>query len=383
MIFSIPDKIFYGNHSLFAQTLKVDKQLEHLVERLSKKEWKERAQKFYRPDFLLTTTGLRMVENNIDTNLGGIGLCDAVIAEFQTRANIAPHFLQEKNLNYFSVDKQWSKTLRTLLNAKKTSAGKKPVFFSAYHSNAADPENDFTTSGYNACIINNGFTLLCGPIADLSINENNITYQGVEIDIVYTDFSFPEFLENHQPLSIIDALINADERGQVLYLSPPASMMYDNKAILSFLTNEEYKEFFNVEEWSRLAQLIPHTHIVNEQSLEYCLQNRENLVLKPGFDFGGRNVFFGAELDATQWSTMIKEAMTTVLPTVVQEVVTDQVKIYDSETSNFFHFCLSPLFFNNEFAGCLYRESNEPDAQNPIINASRGSKFSSIYVKIS
>jgi glutathionylspermidine synthase len=379
MIFSVVNRIFSGNYQELAHAIKIDKTLETLIEKLSTPEWINRAKQFYRPDFLLTESGLRMVENNIDTPLGGIGVCDALIDKFQTGAGLSAEKLQKNGLHTISVVTKWSEAIKKLLSNKKVINQRLPVFYSAFPSGDTHPEEDFSEQDYNEYIVRSGFQLVYGPIADLTIKNNKVMYKDIEIDVIYTDYSFTEFIESKQPYSIIDALIDADNNNEVLFLSPPINMLFDNKAILSFLTNDKYSLHFTQDEWNRLQKLIPATNIITAELQDFCSKNKEHILIKPAFGFGGYDVYPGHEYDANTWKAMVTAAANSNFPTVVQDIVADPLKLYDSVQNKYVSFCLGPYFFGGIFSGCFYREAAGTPSATPIINATRGAIFSAVY----
>lgn len=120
---------------------------------------------------------------------------------------------------------------------------------------------------------------------------------------------------------------------------------------------------------------IPKTIRVTSETINYCLSNRENLVLKPTNGCEGRNIYFGKDLSDNAWSEQLKS-------TISQNYITQKLVTIPKQNVSFYedggivtkklYSDLCPHFFikNGQIIGSghtLIRFS-----ENKIVNISQG-----------
>jgi uncharacterized circularly permuted ATP-grasp superfamily protein len=126
---------------------------------------------------------------------------------------------------------------------------------------------------------------------------------------------------------------------------------------------------FTAEEREAIAAHVPWTRRVREgkttrygQSIElpaFVRENRERLVMKPNDEYGGKGVFIGWEMSASEWDTAFATALSASY--VVQEKV-ELLRQSFPELSPELHFRdlvvdLDPFVFGGEVEGFLTRLS--------------------------
>jgi uncharacterized circularly permuted ATP-grasp superfamily protein len=96
--------------------------------------------------------------------------------------------------------------------------------------------------------------------------------------------------------------------------------------------------------------------------LEYMRKHREELVMKPNTDYGGRNVHIGAEVDSGAWDDVIEKALKgdwviqrkVTIPEEPFPVITDEGLTFESRKVN-----INPFALGGSYGGCVSRLSTE------------------------
>jgi uncharacterized circularly permuted ATP-grasp superfamily protein len=101
------------------------------------------------------------------------------------------------------------------------------------------------------------------------------------------------------------------------------------KASFALLSDERNAHLFSEEEQHAVEAHIPWTRIIEDRKtifhgkevdlLSFVSNNRDQLVLKPNDEYGGKGVLIGWETDAETWNNVLRFGLTN--PYVVQERV--------------------------------------------------------------
>ncbi len=193
-----------------------------------------------------------------------------------------------------------------------------------------------------------------------------LRHEDTAIDIVYKRLLTNEFLEKVDQLQ---PLLQAIRARAVTVVNPFRCKPIHKKAIFAVLTDDDMQPLFTEHERRAIADHVPWTRRVREgrttrqghsiDLVEYARTHREELVLKPNDEYGGKGVFIGWEASAPSWD----EALATALRSsyVVQEKV-DLKRETFPELSPDLRFRdlvvdLDPFVFQGEVEGFLTRLS--------------------------
>lgn len=170
--------------------------------------------------------------------------------------------------------------------------------------------------------------------------------------------------------------------GVVCMVNPFRCKILHKKASLAVLSDERNAALFSAEERAAIEAHIPWTCRVEERHslfhgqmidmLPYVLEHRENFVLKPNDDYGGKGVVLGWETDVAGWAQALQTALTE--PYIVQERVAIPSEPYPGLVNGHVEFNdrmldTNPLVFYGDYVdGCLSRLSTEA-----LLNVTAGS----------
>ncbi|MEO7368407.1 MAG: hypothetical protein ABIZ36_10640 [Gemmatimonadaceae bacterium] len=125
-------------------------------------------------------------------------------------------------------------------------------------------------------------------------------------------------------------LVRAVRDRAVCMVNPFRCKLLHKKASLAVIGDERNAHLFTEHERQAVAMHVPWTRVVTERSTEiegkkidllpWMSQNRDQLVLKPNDDYGGRGIVLGWTVSAEKWEDAIKTAVDE--PFIVQQRVT-------------------------------------------------------------
>ncbi len=162
----------------------------------------------------------------------------------------------------------------------------------------------------------NGYrSIICSP-DELEFDGTRLSYDGVEIDIVYKRLLVNEYLpimEEHP------ALVDAYRAGAVCLVNSFRGKLVHKKAIFAVLTNERYEHLFDKSELGAIKSHVPWTRRFREEQTqnagntieiaEWTRANSHKLVLKPNDDYGGHGIYIGWNSTEAEWDDAIALAL--------------------------------------------------------------------------
>lgn len=204
---------------------------------------------------------------------------------------------------------------------------------------------------------------------DLSYSNNRLRYNNTEIDLVYKRILTNDCVEKPDETK---ALVEAYRNHDVCMINPFRAKLIHKKSIFSVLTHEQNRSLFNADELSVIAKHIPWTRLIcNEGTVfkgkkidlvDYISNNKNQFVIKPNDEYGGKGVYLGKETEGTVWSQVINEALNGE-PYVVQEIVKIPRVSFPVVENNSLQFVdmvvdLDPYVFGSKTEGLLTRLSS-------------------------
>ena len=163
------------------------------------------------------------------------------------------------------------------------------------------------------------------------IDPADITYSGGvlsgphgKIDLIYKRVLLHELVERG---GIDHPILRAFREGKVCMVNPPACKILHKKASLAVLHDERNSYLFSNEEQEAIDLTIPWTRVVEERHtthagddvdlLPFIADNKDQLVLKPNDEYGGKGIVLGWEVDDATWRKAIQTALSE--PYIVQQ----------------------------------------------------------------
>jgi len=168
-------------------------------------------------------------------------------------------------------------------------------------------------------------------------------------------------------------VVRAVRDGAACMVNPFRCKLLHKKASLAVLQDERNAHLFDRDERAAIEAHIPWTRLIEERRTVYrgqhidlvpfILERREQLVLKPNHEYGGRGVVLGWLVDQRGWERAVQTALAE--PSIVQERVTPPSEPYPSlqdgrvQVSDRLVDTNPYVFYSTYVDGCLTRVSTE------------------------
>lgn len=282
-----------------------DKSLEHLIARA---------------DFILTADGLKCLEYNVNTTIGGL----VQIPVWESRYLSVPmisDFIKQNNvkiLNRNSFVALFEHLHQAGLNHFPDEYGQIniAVVIPNYVSNAARATSStdiYFNSAYESVLKKDsqwgGNIFICG-FSELAEKKGFVTFKGKnKIHVVFEygrGFTTPDIL-------------NVFRAGHVVLVNGPIASFLSTKLNLALVSELSHSGLFTPEEQSAIDNYLPWTRMVKkgngtdryapEQLEDYIIGNRKDLVLKPLMGYGGENIYVGRYTSEATWRAVLNRAL--------------------------------------------------------------------------
>lgn len=165
----------------------------------------------------------------------------------------------------------------------------------------------FDGAGYPAVI--------CSP-DELEWDGKKLRFGDFEVDIVYKRLLVNEYLPI---IKEAPALLDAYRARAICMVNSFRSKLIHKKALFAVLTNERYAQLFSSDEQAAITAHVPWTRRVRAEKsmyggkeidlLEFIVERRDRLVLKPNDDYGGHGIYIGWNTDEISWNESLKAAL--------------------------------------------------------------------------
>ena len=273
--------------------------------------------------------GLRFTEYNAETPAGG-GYNDVLTEAFYALP-IMRRFLKEWDLRPIPARHN---VLQALLDAWETFSGVRTRPRIAIVDWREVPT-------YNEFLIFQDYFRRQGMEVEI-VDPRDVTYDGTalaspggRIDVIYKRVLLHELVERGgQDHPILRAV--KDRR--VCMVNPPACKILHKKSSLAVLSDERNAHLFDAAEREAIAASIPWTRVVEDRRtlrdgqevdlLRFIADQREQLVLKPHDEYGGKGIVLGWEVSPEEWNEALKVALAE--PYIVQERIALPKEAYPS-----------------------------------------------------
>lgn len=377
LLYSLPRRVFEGDAARMLRYQGVPESTAEYLLSFLREPLLARARLYARPDMIVTANGVKFVEANVSPSLGGMGVCDRYLRAFM--ASDLARDLRERGVEFSqpATDDIWR---RVFLRACQSPPGDaRPVLLKLLPEAGQDPDALFYAPDYVSMVDRAGYDVLTAKPDGVRIARDGVYVGDRRVDVVFSDFMFCEQEAYDVPRALVDGFVELEGRGRVHLLSAPAACaLYDNKANFAMLTDPAFGALFTAQERAFIDAHVPYTRVLDAAAIDWAIEHRESLVLKPSLGLEGRDIHFGEGVPAGRWHALLETALASKRPFVVQELVRD-IWTYlpvDDPAGAPRMVCLGAFVFDGEPAGVLIRDITHPDSRTRVVNVAQGASWS-------
>jgi hypothetical protein len=273
--------------------------------------------------FVGESGGLRFTEYNAETPAGGA--YNDVLTEAFYGLPIVREFLKCWDVRPLPARHN---VLHALLDAYQQWSGRRELPRIAIVDWREVPtRNEFVL--FQDYFARQGIDCVIADPRDMQYTGGRLLAEGGAVDLVYKRVLITELVQRE---GLDHALVRAVRDGAVCMVNPFRCKILHKKASLAVLSDERNAQLFTAEQREAIDAHIPWTRVVEERTtstpgspqanidlLPYVAAHRDQLVLKPNDEYGGKGIVLGWEVDQRSWEDAIRAALDE--PYIVQQRV--------------------------------------------------------------
>lgn len=254
-----------------------------------------------RGDFIYDESGLKCLEYNVGTNIGG--LQSKVLEPYYTNNKIISSFIVEKGLKVYANDTLkigfMHKIKHTSGFVKSLQGGINMVIFWN------------TIEGYEFL---RKIYLQC--LSELNLKGDLFNAQNQDLDIqpdgVYLDDVKIHAIIDQGILIKDNRVYDFIKKRLIVIYNGPLGYILTNKINLALLHDKRFNILFSKDQLSLIKKYIPYTVRIendNKELIDILLKERSDWVIKKGIGDRGKQVFIGKEQSDDNWNEILSEAL--------------------------------------------------------------------------
>ncbi|MER7419062.1 hypothetical protein ABT346_20150 [Micromonospora peucetia] len=356
LMVSIPHRLFDGDLGAYCAAVGIDARRARLMSMLDGPP-----PLFGRADAYHDGTGLKVLEYNIGSELGGIDTAALAAAWMDVPAFAS--FANQYRMAYVDTGLQLAHTLRAA--AAELTGGVDPVVA------LIEPDgciNDYLAASlsFQSMLCEFGLETLLGEVSDLTERNGRLHLNGRRIDVVLRYFTEDEVLADPDGEQAIEPIIRAHQDGRVVLWTTLRSKLFASKGCLALLSDSRCRDALTHAERELVDRLLPWTRTLVAGTTEvdgqvmdlfdYCHESRTHLVLKPKLGHSGHGIIAGWRTSDAAW----RQALTDLAGSgyVVQQRVLPRPETMVSSLTGepeVWHTTWSSFVMPNGFAGTSAR----------------------------
>lgn len=361
LVSKIPETYFSGDIIAWIKYLGYDDYEAHLLKNLLSEKFLKRALLFTRADFILTENGPKLCEINVAATVGGMSGNENYISSLQETIFFKHISRTDIKVFFDSPESHWGNALHS--TRENSLSYSMPVMFEAL---ASALDKSPMRKAFVDMATKVGFKVISGIIQELDVREDGVYVDDIRINVVYTRFTWDE-LKRYVPFELISALSEADNHGLIDFISPPLHTLFDNKKNMVLLSST-----LNISEKDIISDVIPETIVLDNETCQRVIEQKNEWVIKPACDYGGKGVFIGSEFLEENWAIKI----TTLLKEKASYIAQRKIMEFSEFTDPFGERCAisaGGMVFNGVFAGVYLRRLNLK-SHKLVINCAQGAE---------
>jgi hypothetical protein len=262
---------------------------------------------------------LHFVEYNAETPAGA-GYED-ILGEAFLELPILNDYAKHYNVRMIPVR---HKVLETLLNMHKEAQGHTPPTIGIVDWGDVPTTNEFEIF-HDYFTAQGQHSIITAP-ERMEYDGKTLRGDGVPIHIIYKRVLGSELLMRY---GLDHPIIHALRDRNVTMVNPFKCKPLHKKMSFALLSDEKYAHLYTAQQRARIEAHIPWTRKLEDRAtvldgnkidlLDYIADRRDQFVIKPNDEYGGKGVVIGWDASAEEWADAIRQGLNE--PSVVQRKV--------------------------------------------------------------
>ena len=216
-----------------------------------------------------------------------------------------------------------------------------------------------------------GISAFIGDPRNADYHDGVLYVDGRKVTLIYKRVLIDELVTRS---GLDSPVVRAVRDGAVCMINPFRCKVLHKKASLAVVSDERQQHLLSHAEQVAVAAHVPWTRVVEERRtqhpdgevdlLPWCAAHREQLVLKPNDEYGGKGIVLGWTVSDSEWSIALKTALSE--PHIVQQRVSVPSELWPSWQDDALHIGermldTAPFLFDGvTMTGCLTRIATDP-----------------------
>lgn len=287
---SLPSRAFDGDVARYCATLGIDP----TTSRLLASYYDGPPVHYGRADFYHDGSSFTMLEFNVASDLGGLD--NASLHRALLHVPAFASFAAEQGLRYVDT------AVRVVRALRAASPAPDPVVALVCADSDLPAYRDLLGSFVEA-FSRLGLDVVLGGLSQVRTRSGRLFLDRTRIDVVLRYFTVDHVPAN---TAAVDRILRAHAEGTCVLFTSMSSSLYSNKGALALLSDARW---MSAAERALVDRVLPWTRRLTHDLVDQCVQQREQLIVKPPRDFGGHGVVAGWETPEADWKELLNEAV--------------------------------------------------------------------------
>jgi hypothetical protein len=351
---ALPSRVFDGDVARYCATLGIDPVTSHLLASY----YDGPPIPYGRADFYRDGSSFTMLEFNVASDLGGLdnaSLHQALLGVPEFAAFAAEHGLGH-------VD-----TAAEVVRSLRAAAPAPDPMVALLCADADLPAYRDLLASFVEAFARLGLDAVVGGLSDVRTRSGRLFVGDTRIDVVLRYFTVDHVPAN---AAVVEEILRAHAAGTCVLFTPMSSSLWSNKGALALLSDARW---MSDAERALVDRVLPWTRPLTHELVDQCVDEREQLIVKPPRDFGGHGVVAGWETPEHDWKELLGQAVQRSC-VVQRRVVAEPEPVVDPATGEVCNWIPAwGLFVTPEgFAGTFIRAV--PQGGGAVVNLGANSK---------
>lgn len=312
LLYSLPGRLYDGDTSAMMRDLGVPERQLAAMTALSEEKTPVR---LGRADLYREESGFRLLEYNASCSLGG-----------WDNERFLREFLREPGFREFAEPEGLvcPPTLRMIMDTMLAEVGPLDTVDRPMIALADWPHtlHNIRPVLQNVSDLLDGLGYRASPchLGELDHRPDGVYLDGEKVDVVFRLF-LPKGLMTggDEAYRLLDLLHESVRAGRVRLFADFRLDLFCHKGCLAMLSDERNAHAFDAGERALIDRLLPWTRMLQDRRTEadgetvdlvaHVKARREDMILKPAFDYGGAGIAAGWKVGDAEWSDLVDGAL--------------------------------------------------------------------------